>query len=122
MKKLFVISLLAIAIIFGFLFNFKKSLALGLTMPFGGRVITSTGQGAFCVGLGPITIMPVSTYPIGPYFVPIANPYLYSNPVINGTWILGNYGPMVPGCVSEFGVPFPAFPIMIYGTSKVPSI
>lgn len=119
-KSLLIFALFAIVFVFS-LFA-KISNAQLLDRPFGGRILTSTGVGGFCAGVGPISIIPSGAYPPAPYFVPAGNPFLLTNPVIPGAWILGLYSTtMLPGCTA-FGVPIPAFPILIYGTSKAPSI
>ncbi|HXF44222.1 MAG TPA: hypothetical protein VNK70_02035 [Candidatus Paceibacterota bacterium] len=101
----------------------EKVSAIGVINPFGGKVVTNSVHGVVCPGAGPITIIPMGISPVGPYAVTAGTKrYPYGTPTPS-SWILGLYGPMSPIChipATAFSppIPVPAFPIILFGTSK----
>ena len=90
---------------------------LGLTRPFGGRVISSTMPGVTCPGTGPVTIQPAGTSLSSPYFFPVG----LKTPPTAGRWVLGNHLlTPTPVCVTNTvpPVPYPAFMVTLYGISR----
>ncbi len=88
--------------------------------PFGGRVVTNIIPGVVCPGEGPIMIIPAGVSVPGPYAVtPGTIRHQFYTPAIGG-WILGLHTVLAPVCYipTPFGpVPFPALPIIRFGTS-----
>lgn len=114
MKKTFAM-FLVIFILFAF-GTFAYSAGLRPSMPFGGRVTTNMQPNVRCPGYGPISIIPSNNAPSAPYSTSFGG-----NPVRQNGWILGLYLPMTAYCIQitpSGPIPYYAFPITIYGTSR----
>lgn len=110
--------------LFMFFFAAQYSFAaLGTIRSFGGKVTATTTPGVLCAAqYGAMTITPVGgTFPPTPYVIPATK-----NSITPGAWILGLYNSVLtPGlCYTESvpPVPYPAFTILKFGVSKMPSL
>lgn len=113
--------------VFVILFGLSVNVALAQLLPapkgFGGRIITAPTPGISCPGGrpgSPLTIVPVSTYPIGPY-VGDYNPISMRFNLTPGSWILGLYMPVpIPECQTQSAPPTPVngYRTIIHGTSS----
>jgi hypothetical protein len=96
----------------------------GLSLAFGGKVISTTNPAVACFNAegGPIIIAPVrDTFPPGMYATTLATKR-YSNIIVApGTWIIGTYNPVpeIGTCFNaETAAPIPTFTIKKLGVSK----
>lgn len=105
--------------------------AIGLFMPFAGRVVLPAMPPVICTGgFGPITIRPFGIAPPSFYGTYPAT-FRYLNYVPKpGDVIIGLYNPipnpLICGIPNPTGIPpmlpFPTFPIIFFGTSLVPGL
>ncbi|MDQ5962106.1 MAG: hypothetical protein QG669_499 [Patescibacteria group bacterium] len=113
MKK---ILLMIFVFVFGALMIAQTAYAV-IPMPFGGKVISSGFPGIICPGTGPATIAPYNLATPTPYYVAPGTPSGYGL-FAEGSYVLGlYYGYMFPICETPAGIPFPVFPVLMYGTS-----
>jgi len=117
MKKITLLFFILIATLF-FTLPQKSFAFSGLFEPFAGKVITSFSPGVTCAGEGPIIIKPVTKSPASFYAVtPSTTRYLYKT-ITPGSLVVGLYLPTLsPICTTWSGVPFFAFPIIMFGSS-----
>ena len=88
-----------------------------LPMPFGGEIQSSSMSGVTCPGTGPATILPYNTAASTPYYIAPGIPSGYGL-FPQGAYVLGLYYPvMFPICYAG-EVPFPVFPVIMYGVSS----
>lgn len=121
-RKLFVLSMCAVALLSFFALNKLAHASLTRT-PFGGRVVSTVVPDVTCAGgTGPITIIPSRpTYPPAAYYIPAGT--RTGRSVKTSSWILGYYSitPNETYCQIETPAgpaPFPVLVIKLYGASK----
>ncbi len=89
-----------------------------LTMPFGGKIITTKSPVITCASTyGPLTMQPITKGIPGISFISKGD----GGTPKTGSYILGNYelAPNVGTCYNtETGAPVPAFSIKTYGVSR----
>lgn len=105
--------------------------ARAVWLPFAGRIVSAVSVTPPIVcsgGVGPVYIRPNGFMPPGPYgTTPATITYLNYNPLTPGNVVVGLYSSIpLPICFltpppPAFPTPVPAFPIIFWGTSLVPS-